>query len=83
MALSGRVGTGNIVGVAYAIVVARPVSVFVNSQGTGRFDDQRLAEIVQEAFDLRAGIRAIAAIRVRHMGEDAGQAQLRGSGQSV
>ncbi len=41
------------VGVAYAIGVAKPVSVFVNSEGTGAFDDARLAEIVQEVFDLR------------------------------
>ncbi len=41
------------VGVAYAIGVARPVSVFVNSEGTGALDDARLAEIVEEVFDLR------------------------------
>ena len=41
------------VGAAYAIGVAKPVSVFVNSEGTGAFDDARLAEIVNEVFDLR------------------------------
>ena len=41
------------VGVAYAIGVARPVSVFVNSEGTGALDDARLAEIVNKEFDLR------------------------------
>ena len=41
------------VGVAYAIGVAKPVSVFVDSYGTGALPDDRLAEIVNEAFDLR------------------------------
>ena len=39
--------------VAYAIGVANPVSVFVNSHGTGKMDDERLAEIVKKEFDLR------------------------------
>ena len=42
-----------LVQVAYAIGVARPVSVAVNSYGTGTVSDARLAEIVTEAFDLR------------------------------
>ena len=41
------------VGVAYAIGVAKPVSVFVDSYGTGAFSDDKLAEIVNEVFDLR------------------------------
>ena len=41
------------VGVAYAIGVAKPVSVFVDSYGTGALSDERLAEIVSEVFDLR------------------------------
>ncbi len=41
------------VGVAYAIGVAKPVSVFVDSFGTGALSDERLAEIVGECFDLR------------------------------
>ena len=39
--------------VAYAIGVAKPVSVFVDSHGTGKVDDERLAEIVKAEFDLR------------------------------
>ena len=42
-----------LVQVAYAIGVARPVSVSVNSYGTGTLADARLAEIVEETFDLR------------------------------
>ncbi len=41
------------VGVAYAIGVAKPVSVFVDSYGTGALPDDRLAEIVNACFDLR------------------------------
>jgi S-adenosylmethionine synthetase len=32
--------------------VAEPVSVHVDSQGTGRVDDQRLCEVVREFFPL-------------------------------
>ncbi len=38
---------------AYAIGVAKPVSVLVNTFGTGKLSDQELAEIVQKEFDLR------------------------------
>lgn len=39
--------------VAYAIGVANPVSVFVDSHNTGKVTDERLAEIVMKEFDLR------------------------------
>ena len=39
--------------VAYAIGVARPVSVMVNSYGTGKLSDDILADIVKKEFDLR------------------------------
>ncbi|MDX8387709.1 MAG: methionine adenosyltransferase [Ghiorsea sp.] len=39
--------------VAYAIGVAHPLSVMVNTFGTGNIDEERLAEIVSEVFDLR------------------------------
>ena len=38
---------------AYAIGVAHPVSVYVNTYGTGKVADDRLADIVRENFDLR------------------------------
>lgn len=38
---------------AYAIGVARPVSILVDSFGTGKYSDEYLAEIVQKHFDLR------------------------------
>jgi S-adenosylmethionine synthetase len=44
--------------VAYAIGVAHPVSMMVNSFGTGKLPDSKLTEIVAEEFDLRpAGFR--------------------------
>ena len=39
--------------VAYAIGVARPVSVMVDTFGTGRIDDDHIAELVSRHFDLR------------------------------
>jgi S-adenosylmethionine synthetase len=39
--------------VAYAIGVAHPVSMMVNSFGTGKLPDSKLAEVVSEEFDLR------------------------------
>jgi len=39
--------------VAYAIGVAHPLSVMVNTFGTGKIDEGKLAEIVREVFDLR------------------------------
>ncbi len=38
---------------AYAIGVAQPVSVLVETYGTGKVSDLRLGEIVKECFDLR------------------------------
>ena len=40
---------------AYAIGVSEPVSVLVDSQGTGTISDERLSGIVRELFDLRPG----------------------------
>ena len=38
---------------AYAIGVAKPVSIMVDSFGTGKYSDEKLAEIVEKHFDLR------------------------------
>ena len=40
---------------SYAIGVAKPVSILVESYGTGRVSDAELTQIVQEHFDLRPG----------------------------
>ncbi len=39
--------------VAYAIGVARPVSILVDSHGTGKLGDETLAKIVEKEFDFR------------------------------
>lgn len=39
--------------VAYAIGMAHPVSVYVNTFGTGVIDDDSFAKVVREVFDLR------------------------------
>ena len=42
-----------LVQVAYAIGVAEPVSIFVNTYGTGRVDDAVIAQRLPELFDFR------------------------------
>lgn len=41
--------------VAYAIGVARPLSINVETFGTGAIADEKIAEIIAETFDLRPG----------------------------
>ena len=49
---------------AYAIGVARPVSLLVDTQGTGALPDEKLAELVGRCFDLRpAGIISMLDLR--------------------
>ncbi|MFU0824848.1 methionine adenosyltransferase [Clostridium sp.] len=43
------------IGLAYAIGVARPVSLLVNTFGTGKIEDDKIVEIVNKVFDLRPG----------------------------
>lgn len=38
---------------AYAIGVARPVSVLIDTFGTGKISDEKISEIVSKVFDLR------------------------------
>ena len=39
--------------VSYAIGVAKPVSIAVNTFGTGKYDDKKIAAVVNDIFDLR------------------------------
>lgn len=39
--------------VAYAIGVADPVSIFVNSYGTGKIDDEKIVELIKTHFDFK------------------------------
>ena len=38
---------------AYAIGVAKPVSILVDTFGTGKIDDEKIAQLVEKNFDLR------------------------------
>ncbi len=42
--------------VAYVIGIAKPLSVDVNTFGTGKIKDEKIAEIIKKVFDLRPGI---------------------------
>jgi S-adenosylmethionine synthetase len=42
-----------LVQLAYAIGVAEPVSIHVNSYGTGKISDDRLVAVIRKVFDLR------------------------------
>lgn len=39
--------------IAYAIGVSRPVSVMVNTYGTGKVSDEKITELVRKHFDMR------------------------------
>jgi len=39
--------------VAYAIGIAKPVSLMVNTFGTGKIADEKIVQLIQEHFDLR------------------------------
>ena len=39
--------------VAYAIGVARPVSLMVNTFGTGKIADEEIVQLIEKHFDLR------------------------------
>jgi S-adenosylmethionine synthetase len=39
--------------IAYAIGVARPVSMMVNTFGTGKISDEKIVELIKQHFDLR------------------------------
>ena len=38
---------------AYAIGVAEPVSIMIDTFGTGKIDDDKIAQLVEKNFDLR------------------------------
>jgi S-adenosylmethionine synthetase len=41
--------------IAYAIGIAEPLSVYVNTFGTGKIDDEKITEMVRKNFDMRPG----------------------------
>ena len=49
---------------SYAIGVAQPMSIMVDTHGTGKLSDERIVEIVRENFDIRpAGIIKMLVVR--------------------
>ena len=40
---------------AYAIGVAKPVSISVETFGTGKMSDDKIVELIEKVFDLRPG----------------------------
>ena len=57
--------------VSYAIGVARPVSVFIETFGTARVDEDKLLELVRQHFELRpAGI--IQTLNLRNLPQERG-----------
>lgn len=51
--VAANLATHCLLQVSYAIGVAKPISINVNTYGTGKVSDSKLADIVQEVFDLR------------------------------
>ena len=45
-----------LVQLSYAIGVAEPLSIFVDTYGTGKKSDEELVEVIRKNFDLRPGV---------------------------
>lgn len=39
--------------VSYAIGVSQPLSIFINTHGTGKLSDEKLSKVIRENFDMR------------------------------
>jgi S-adenosylmethionine synthetase len=42
--------------IAYAIGIARPLSIMIDTFGTGQIADSKISQLVEEVFDLRPGL---------------------------
>jgi S-adenosylmethionine synthetase len=51
--VAAGLATRCLVQVSYAIGVAKPTSIMVDTHGTGKISDDRLADLVASHFDLR------------------------------
>ena len=51
--VAAGLATKCLVQVSYAIGIAKPTSVLVTTQGTGKVSDEKLAQLVSAHFDLR------------------------------
>jgi S-adenosylmethionine synthetase len=45
-----------LVQLSYAIGVAQPLSIYVDTYGTGKKSDEEIVEIIQKNWDLRPGV---------------------------
>ncbi|CAD6889109.1 unnamed protein product [Tilletia controversa] len=54
--VSSKLARRVLVQLSYAIGVAEPLSIFVDSYGTGTKSDEELVEIIRKNFDLRPGV---------------------------
>jgi len=52
MLLPARLAKECLVQVAYAIGVAEPVSIFVDTKGTGKISDKQIANMIKKEVDL-------------------------------
>lgn len=41
------------IGIAYAIGIAKPVSISIDTYGTGKINEKKIVEIIEKVFDLR------------------------------
>lgn len=54
--MAGGLARRALVQLSYAIGVAEPLSVYVDTYGTGKKSDEDLVDIVRKNWDLRPGI---------------------------
>ena len=54
--IAGGLARRALVQLSYAIGVAEPLSVFVDTYGTGKKTDEELVEIIRKNWDLRPGV---------------------------
>ena len=54
--VAGGLARRALVQLSYAIGVAEPLSVYVDTYGTGKKTDEELVEVIRNNFDLRPGI---------------------------
>ncbi|TFK92234.1 methionine adenosyltransferase [Polyporus arcularius HHB13444] len=54
--VAGGLARRALVQLSYAIGVAEPLSVYVDTYGTGKISDEELVEVIRKNFDLRPGL---------------------------
>ena len=54
--VAGGLARRALVQLSYAIGVAEPLSIFVDTYGTGKKTDEELVEVIRKNWDLRPGV---------------------------